>query len=161
MPNDLSLVWNQDLQVCEIDFSTETNDLVMSKSLLTSVLVSLFTDARASNDETLPDLNSTDRRGWWGDSTNTQKELDTVGSKLWLIEREKSTDIVLVKSKQYIEQALKWMTDEGIAERIVVITEAQPVPRSGTVILAYQVQIYKPGGVAENYKFEQEWRATV
>ena len=72
MPNDLSLVWNQDLQVCEIGFSTETNDLVMSKSLLTSVLVSLFTDARASNDETLPDQNSTDRRGWWGDATNTQ-----------------------------------------------------------------------------------------
>lgn len=160
MPKDLSLVWDGTQQGCVLRFSTETNDLEMTESLLPSVLVSLFTDARAANDDPLPDIGNPDRRGWWGDDTNTAKQGDSVGSKLWLLEREKSADSVLVKAKIYIEEALQWMLDEGIAAKVDVTTESQPVERSGTVILAYQIQINKPTGVTETFKFEQEWRAT-
>ena len=153
MSTDIALVWNKDTQSCEINFDTEVNDTVMSKTLLGPVLISLFTDSRAANDDSLPDLSSTDRRGWWGDSTNTLKEGDSVGSRLWLLEREKSTDTALVKAKLYIEEALKWILDEGIAAKIEVVTEKQQVPRSGTLILAFQVKLYKPDGESGMFSF--------
>jgi len=158
MPTDIGLTWNQDLQACEIAFAD--NDVVMSQSLLGAVLISLFTDARAADDDPLPDSQSTDRRGWWGDATNTAKPGDSVGSRLWLIERERSSDAVVVKAKLYIEEALQWMIDEGVAASIVVEVEKQAIPGSGTLILAYQVKIQKPAGGTETFKFEQEWRAT-
>ena len=153
MANDLELIWSQDDQACILSF--ENNDLVTSRSLLTPVLVSLFTDARANNSDALPDSGNLDQRGWWGDATNLDKSGDTVGSRLWLIERAKNLESVLADAKEYIEEALQWMIDEGIATTIDVLTEAQ-----GST-LAFRVSITKPGNTTESYKFEQEWRATV
>lgn len=158
MPNDALLTWDQELMGCTL--SIVDNDLAMSQSLLTPVLISLFTDARAADDDPLPDPSNPDRRGWWGDATNTAKPGDSVGSRLWLLERERSSDSVVVKAKLYIEEALQWMVDEGVASKVTVTVEKQAVPQSGTLILAYQVQVQKPAGGAETFKFEQEWRAT-
>ena len=158
MPTDMILTWDQDIQGCKLAF--ESNDVVTSKSLLTPVLVSLFTDARATDDDPLPDPLVSDRRGWWGDATNTDKLGDFVGSKLWLLEREKNSNQALLKAKAYIEEALKWMLDEGICKSILVTTESQQVKNSGTIILAFQVKLNKPDGTTEAYKFEQEWGET-
>jgi phage gp46-like protein len=65
----------------------ETNDL---KS---AIVVALCSDALADTADALPDPNSDDRRGWWGDL-----DADTIwggwplGSKLWLLTRAKITD---------------------------------------------------------------------
>lgn len=159
MPLDIALTWDTQLQGGKISFLA--NDLVMSESLLTAVIISLFSDARAANDAPLPDPRSEDRRGWWGDSTNTSKPNDSVGSKLWLLEREKNVDSVLKKAKMYVEEALQWMLDEGVAASINVTVEAQPSRNTGAVVLAFQVNIAKPKIVDPvAFKFEQEWRAT-
>lgn len=158
MPVDIEMTWNTDVMSGQISFVQ--NDLSVSYSLLTPVLVSLFTDARAAEDDPLPDPGNGDRRGWWGDATNLDKQGDSVGSKLWLLEREKSTDEVLSKAEQYIREALQWMLDEGIASAIDVVTERQATKvGSGLPILAFHVAISKPTGVTETFKFIQEWKA--
>lgn len=158
MPNDLALTWDSVLQGGKISMSS--NDVVTSMSLVTPVIVSLFTDARAADDDALPDERNPDRRGWWGDSTNTALIGDSVGSKLWLLEREKNEGAALIKAKIYIQDALKWMLNEGVAKSIDVVTEAQRLQNdTGTIILAFQIKITKPDGTTETFKFEQEWGA--
>jgi phage gp46-like protein len=159
MPTDIALTWDTDLEGCKIGFAS--NDLVTSMTLLTPVLISLFTDARAADDDVLPDTQVEDRRGWWGDSTNTNLANDSVGSRLWLLEREKNVDSVLKNAKTYIQEALQWMLDEGVAKSIDVIVEADAIGSAGLVMLAYQISITKPDGTTEAFKFEREWEATV
>ena len=61
-----------------------------SQALATAVCVALGTNALASPDESLPDPDSSDRCGWWGD---LDAELIwsgwPIGSKLWLLRRSK------------------------------------------------------------------------
>lgn len=158
MPTDLKLTWDDAIQGCHLEFAD--NDVVTTESLLSAVLVSLFTDARAHDDDPVPDELVGDRRGWWGDATNTAMVNDSVGSRLWLLEREKNTAQVVYRAKAYIEEALQWMIDEGVCAAVDVVTESQRVGNSGTIMLAYQIKLTKPDGTTEAYKFEQEWRAT-
>lgn len=158
MPTDIELTWDTELQGCKMSFAA--NDVVTSSSLLTAVLVSLFTDARAADDDPLPDPRNDDRRGWWGDATNTALPTDSVGSKLWLLEREKNTVDAVKRGKTYVQEALAWLVSEGVAKSVDVIVEAQPLGNSGTIMLAFKAEITKPDGVNETFKFEQEWRAT-
>jgi len=93
-------------------------DLAKDDGLRTAILVSLFTDARAHEDDVLP-ANDGNRRGHWADSFNEQ----SLGSRLWLLEREKSTSEVLKRAKKYAEEALQWLIDDDIAESINVTTD--------------------------------------
>jgi phage gp46-like protein len=82
-------------------------------ALATAVIVALGTDRLADSSDMLPDPDSTDRRGWWGD-------LDAeeiwggwaIGSRLWLMHRAKITGSgaaegsTLVRIKHYIQEAL-------------------------------------------------------
>jgi len=60
------------------------------QALASAVVVALGTNALAATDDVLPDPDSSDREGWWGD-------LDAaaiwdgwpIGSKLWLLRRSK------------------------------------------------------------------------
>ncbi len=157
MPLDLKLTWNANEQYAQLLFAD--NDMVNDRSLLTPIIVSLFTDARANDDDTLPDLRSSDRRGWWADSTNTAKKGDQIGSRLWLLERAKNTVRTLPDAKRYAEEALKWLIDEGIAESVTVSAEAVQLP-SSTLGLALAISVKKPSGTTETYKFAQEWEDT-
>ena len=158
MPKDAVLTWDIDNQICRWSF--ENNDIVADSSLLTSVMVSLFTDAHASDEDILPDSKSTDLRGWWGDELNTDLPTDKIGSKLWLLERSKGTEDIIVKAKIYIQEALKWMLTEGIANEIKIETEAQRTRDASTIILAFQVKILKPDGVTDTFRFNKEWEDT-
>lgn len=157
MPYDIALKWDEDLQGCKWSF--EDNDLVCDYSLLTSVYVSLFTDAKAAEDDILPDIRSTDRRGWWGDAVNADLKTDKIGSLLWLLERSSGTEDITTKAKIYIQEALEWMITEGIASDINIETELQRTRDLGTLILAFQVKILKPDGTTDTFKFFKEWEA--
>ena len=70
------------------DLRVSGRDLLADDSLYTAVVISLFTDARArAEDELPPELDGEDRRGYWGDGL----EGESVGSRLWLLAREKDT----------------------------------------------------------------------
>lgn len=158
MPRDIKLTWDYEIYHAQMHFAD--NDIVSDYSLYTSIIISLFTDARAAEDDILPDERDTDRRGWWGDATNPDKEDDSLGSKLWLLERSKVTQQTLLNADQYIKDALQWMLDEGIAKEIKVLVENQTTEIGGTNILAFRIEVIKPDGKPESYRFEYEWLAS-
>ena len=84
------------------------------ESMETSLLISLFTDARISDIE----LHKSEKqnRGYFGDAIFGE----TTGSKLWTLSREKMSSMTLQKAKQYSLDALHWLILENIARKIDV-----------------------------------------
>ena len=82
----LALAWNDELQSADLRVE---NGLVEDDTLATSIIISLFTDARARPSDILPN-GDTDRRGWVGDALS-ETEGDRIGSRLWLLRRAKET----------------------------------------------------------------------
>ncbi len=94
------------------DLMISNQDLATDQGLETAIIISLFTDRRAEKNELLN--NGAGQRGWWGDRylKNTN---DHIGSKLWLLQREKMTATTLHRAKAYTEEALKWLVDDKVA----------------------------------------------
>lgn len=155
--SDIKLTWDVDVLEAIAQFLVADNDVEMDAGLETLVIISLFTDARADVDDTLPDTNG-GRRGWWGDSTS-DKNGDSVGSKLWLHERDRLNEQLLLDIKKRAQDALKWMLDEGLALSVVVTTERMPLD-NGDYSVALAVEITKPDGKKLPYKFEGLWEGT-
>ena len=67
---DICLHFDQENGLFDALLSGPLADLQGDDGLMTAVIISLFTDARAHDDDPLPDERvgvSSDRRGWWGD----------------------------------------------------------------------------------------------
>jgi len=65
MADDFKMKWDTDLM--EGDLEVENGDLAHDGGLETAVLMSLFTDRRARDDDKLLDEEARDKKGWWGD----------------------------------------------------------------------------------------------
>lgn len=102
------------------DLRLKGRDILGDDSLYTAVLVSLFTDARATSaDELPPELaQEADLRGYWGDAITEDKQ--SIGSKLWLLHREKQLPRVLARAEQYATEALQWLVRDGLAIAVQV-----------------------------------------
>lgn len=124
------------------DIGIRDNDIEVDDTLKTAVIVSLFTDRRVSAEELPPE--DSDRAGWWADAV----EDDFIGSKLWLLRREKITSQLLVRAREYCEEALRWLIEDGIASRVAVATA-----RTGTYSIGIGIEIEKPDGVSSRYDF--------
>ncbi len=97
--------------------------LLNDETLRTAVLISLMTDRRASDDDALPDFPTPgdirpDRRGWCGDALAEDSSL--IGSRLWLLWREKQTEETRRRAVAYCREALQWLIDDGIASAVTV-----------------------------------------
>eukprot|EP01037_Dinobryon_pediforme_P018401 gene18401-18670_t len=97
-----------------------------SHELETAILVALGTDRRANADDILP-TESTDLRGWWGDTdAETIWGGWPVGSRLWLLDRAKITGFgykggsILVNVEQYLNEAMQPFIKNGIATKVHV-----------------------------------------
>ena len=88
-------------------------DLAIGDDLFTAVIISLFTDAAAGDDDVIGD-GSNDPRGWWA---------EPIGSKVWLRTRSRANAATLAIIRADIEQALAWLVDDGVAARVDVTTE--------------------------------------
>lgn len=97
------------------DLRIENGDLAGDNGMETAISISLFTDRRVS-DEELPPLEK-NKRGWWGDMF-PEVDQDQIGSRLWLLNREKRTQEVLRRAEDYVKEALKWLIDDGVASSI-------------------------------------------
>jgi len=111
---DIKSLWNVDELYA--DWLENPGALASGDDFQTAVIISLFTDRVAHEDDPYED---NDRRGWWGDST----EDNQLGSRLWLIRREKLTREVALRSEEYAREALKWLVDDG------VVIQVEPVAR--------------------------------
>lgn len=91
----------------------------MTDSLSRAVIISLFTWKRASQSD---EVDNDQRMGWWGD-TFAENKGDKIGSKLWLLLRQKVTDETINRAQEYAYDALKWLIDDGICSDITVDVE--------------------------------------
>lgn len=116
---DLAVIWDEARG--DADLAVVDNDLVSDAGLQTAVILSLFTDRRAEPDNAPPSGDPTDRRGWWADEF-LDNEGDRIGSRLWLLDRSKSTGEVALRAKEYVLEALAWMIEDGVVTKIDVAT---------------------------------------
>lgn len=144
--SDIRLTWN----VYAADLSVAENDLVLDEGLETAVILSLFTDRRSNEGDVLPDGQS-DRRGWWGDAFPTVAN-DKIGSRLWLLYREKEQAAVLLRAKEYALESLQWLIEDQIAAAVDVIAS---VPRRG--MLGLEIAITRPLTAPVVYRYEAVW----
>jgi phage gp46-like protein len=132
------------------DVSIERGQLATEHGLLTAVMLSLFTDRLAEDDDALP-FGGSDRRGWWGDAVPPVPG-DRIGSRLWLLHREKQTRETRLRAEEYAREALGWLVEDQVAERLEV--EAEWI-RSG--ILGLRIAIHRPRGEAARLRFAIAW----
>lgn len=131
-----------------------TYALALEGGLATAVMLSLFTDARAGNDDTLP-LRQTDRRGWVGDEFMRAADAgagasgqDPWGSLLWLHYAGKASGDVLERARFAAQEALAWLVRDGIASRVDVVTQWVG-PRADR--LAVRPTVWQPAQVQPVY----------
>ena len=113
-----------------------------------SVTISLFTWRRAGPDDPLDD---DDRKGWWADCVPTVAG-DQIGSRLWLLQRRTITQDTLRDAKEYAEEALRWMTDDGVVSAVTVTANRQDTGRMNLVVLLTELN-----GETVQLAFEDTW----
>ena len=133
------------------NFVLTNGQLSLDDSLYTAVLISLFTDRRAGDDDELP-ASETWRRGWWADSLaqNGIYKRDQIGSRLWLLMRCKATETTRQRAQDYCNEALAWLLEDKMAKTITV--SASWIDTTGG-LLGLAIAITLPNGSAENYNF--------
>jgi len=127
------------------DLQLGSGGLAQDDSLTTSVLISLFTDRRARADDPLPAGDGDDRRGWLGDAL-AEIEGDRIGSRLWLLRREKETEETRKRAIDYCREALAWIIEDQLATKIDIAAEWV---RPGSGLLGLQIVIYRTDGRLE------------
>lgn len=147
---DLKLVWSN--TALAADIAIESNDLATDEGLETAVLLSLFLDRRADDGDVLPD-GETDRRGWWADAFPVANG-DRIGSRLWMLARARQPDAAATRAEEYAREALAWLVDDRIAERVEVNIEI-----INTTGLGVDVVIYRPRNPDPvRYRFDGVWQ---
>jgi phage gp46-like protein len=97
------------------DILIDNGDLLIEDTLETSITLSLLTDKRVTPEE-LP-TNETSRRGFWGDLLGVSPQ---IGSKLWLLSREKAADHVRFDAEEYARESLEHLISDGFLEETKV-----------------------------------------
>ncbi len=119
------------------------DDLALDPGLGTAILLCLFCDARAKDDDEIPD-GSNNRRGWWADAE--------FGSRLWLLERSKITPDLMRRAREYSLEALQVLVDAGVAEKFRVT-----VTRSGTYSMQIDVAAIWKGSAEQLFRYFYNW----
>ena len=124
------------------DLVVSGNDLMSDTGLATAVIISLCSDGRATFSDELP-TGETSRRGWWASDSRGW------GSKLWLLNREKTLQQTAFRAEQFCREALQWLIDDGIASAVTVAAE---ILNSSTI--SAEVKISR----GSNKKYDYLWR---
>ena len=130
-----------------------------SQALATAVIVALGTDRLADVNDILPDPDSTDRRGWWGDM-EAQPIWDgwPIGCRLWLLKRAKITGAeafegsTLARVQQYIHEAIQPFIDRRVASAADIT-----VTRLDTQRIDALIRLYRGPKVAVDLRYQILW----
>jgi len=136
------------------DWMLAPPSLESDADLKTAVIISLFSDRLAAADDVIPDATGAtppDRRGWWADNDSD----GPIGSRLWLLTREKRTEATRQRAEFYAEEALQWLIADGVAQRIDVSAEwnIQAMDRLDLVIT-----IYRNDGRVVDQRYDWAWQ---
>lgn len=132
---DIALKWNG--RIADIDFGEL--DINSDASLESAILISLFTDKRVEG-----------KRGTWFDSYEDSE----LGSRLWLLDREKRVSEIPPRANEYAKESLRWLIEEGIVKTIQVDSYLD-----GQNSLVIPISVTKPDGNKTNFKFDLVWEA--
>lgn len=151
---DLALFWSN--VTGDADIALVLNaagaavDLATDQGLTTAAILSLFTDRRAENDDKPPSGDPRDRRGWWADQFAVVTG-DKYGSRLWLLDRAKSTNETKLRAIEYVREALAWMLEDRVVSKVDVEVE---VTKTALLI---GVGLQRPGRDAVSFRFAHAW----
>ncbi len=140
---------------------TDAGQLDEREELASAARMALGTDALASADDVLPDPDSTDRRGWWGDMDAAEIwDGWPIGTKAWLLSRAKITNTpamegsTLGRAKQYTLDALQPFADRRIASQVT----ATATRATDLQTIEVDAVIYR-GPLAEiELRYQQLWQ---
>lgn len=138
IPGDMTIVVN----------GIESSMLAQEDSLVRAVIISLFTWRRAKPE----DVVDGSRMGYWGDVAVSPAGNDKIGSRLWLLAREKILPSTFIRAREYALEALQWLLDDGIASRVEVLAE-----RFGNAGLALRCTIFRNDGSPLELRFDEVW----
>jgi len=123
------------------------------------VKVALMTDRRADIREILPDPDSTDKRGWWGDLDAEQLwEGWPIGCRNWLLTRAKITGpgssegATVIRAEEYTRTALQPLIDKSICTAIDVVAE-----RVGLDRIDVRVKVFRGPREEIELQFQDLW----
>lgn len=139
---DIAIVWRSGRG----NLALNGPDLLTDNSIETAVVISLFTDRRAQPSDLIPD-GTTDRRGWWADSFRRRP----IGSRLWLLNREKTVQAVVERTKAYADEALAWLKPAGLVKSVTCAAF-----RVGRDRLQLSVSLVMPDGEHRRLAFEAD-----
>jgi len=130
-----------------------------AQALHTAVAVALGTNALASVDDILPDPDSSDRQGWWGDmDADVIWNGWPIGSKLWLLQRSaiSSPDFkqgsTMTKITNYIKNCMQPFVDRKIASQFDVVSVRVDAQR-----IDAQVRLFRGPKAAVDLMFQILW----
>lgn len=128
----------------QVDFGRNAAGALSAETTLeTAVVISLLTERRAEPDDRLPTTAKSnrpippDRKGWAGDGFDNTR----IGSRLWLLQREKQTPETLRRAISYAREALQWLIDD---EHVTSIDVQGAWNGLGRLELGIRLQL--PGG---------------
>ncbi|MEQ4674049.1 phage GP46 family protein [Providencia vermicola] len=142
--SDISTWWQVDEN--QADWLKGSGDVLSGDDLQSGIIISLFTDGLARSDD---NIDESYRRGWWGDLGSDYN----IGSRLWLLNRQKLTVSVAKQAEDYAREALKWLTDDGVVSYIEVGTQIV-YPNRLNMIIRY----HRPGD-ERDLRFFWVWEA--
>jgi phage gp46-like protein len=153
---DIGLTYNPTFQAWDI--ALDGADLAQDDGLQTAIVLSLFLDRHANADDPLPPGST--RRGWWGDrvaplarpACGNGSTPDRIGSRLWIVWRERQLPALLPRVKDIIAEALAWLVEDGWASSLDI---AVSFPARGR--LAYSITAHKPTGGTINVTQHVAW----
>ncbi len=134
-----------------------------SEALATAVIVALGTDRLARRNDRLPDPDSTDRRGWWGDlETELIWNGWPIGTRLWLLKREKITGAnaeqgaTIARVDHYIREAIQPFIDRRIASRMDIKVE-----QVGRERIQALIRLYRGPDLAVDLRYQVLWAGII
>lgn len=112
-----------------------------SDRLTRALMISLFTWRRANAGDA---VDGAERMGWWADTLNGkdngQPAGRKIGSRLWLLAREKLVNETVRRANDYCKEATAWMVDDGVADEVLVRAE-----RVALSEMALHIEVVKDG----------------
>lgn len=146
---DLAITWSNATGTG--DLSMIDDDLASDRGLVTAMVLSLFCDRRAEDDDKPPSGDPRDRRGWWADEL-AEIEGDKIGSRLWLLDRSTLSNEVVRRAEEYIREALAWTIEDRVVSNLdVAVTRVKPHT------LAIEIGAQRPSGDRISFRFAHTW----
>lgn len=127
--------------------AADNSEVILDDGLENYVLISLSTNKRARDIDPLP-FKDSDKQGWWGDIFEDVE----IGSRLWLRQRDRISNELFTNITQDVEDALQWMIDDNIIDRLSVSVE-RSTTRNNEVLISILAEKDDEGQIGFSYYF--------